>query len=153
MSMNEELQSANEELEASKEEMQSLNEELTTVNSQFAEKVADLTATNNDLANLLGATDIATVFLDRQLRIKRFTPRATELLNLIPGDIGRPFGHITQNFSGEDAGRRRREGAQEPCRAWKRKSGRATAPGTRFESSRIARWTTGSTGWSSPSPT
>jgi two-component system CheB/CheR fusion protein len=102
MSMNEELQSANEELEASKEELQSVNEELTTVNSQLGEKLAELTAINNDLANLLGATEIATVFLDSQLRIKRFTPRATELLNLIPGDLGRPISHITQNFDGKE---------------------------------------------------
>jgi len=102
MSMNEELQSANEELEASKEELQSVNEELTTVNSQLSEKLAELTATNDDLANLLGATEIATVFLDSQLRIKRFTPRATELLNLIPGDLGRSIGHITQNFDGKE---------------------------------------------------
>ena len=102
MSMNEELQSANEELEASKEEMQSINEELTTVNSQLAEKMTELTETNDDLANLLGSTHIATVFLDRQMRIRRFTPRATELLNLIPGDMGRPIGHITQNFAGTD---------------------------------------------------
>ena len=102
MSMNEELQSTNEELEASKEELQSVNEELTTVNSQLHEKLDELTATNNDLANLLGATEIATVFLDSQLRIRRFTPRATELLNLIPGDVGRPIGHITQNFDGKE---------------------------------------------------
>ena len=101
MSMNEELQSANEELEASKEEMQSINEELTTVNSQLAEKVTELTETNDDLANLLGSTHIATVFLNKQLQIRRFTAPATELLNLIPGDVGRPFAHITQNFSGE----------------------------------------------------
>jgi chemotaxis methyl-accepting protein methylase/chemotaxis response regulator CheB/signal transduction histidine kinase len=102
MSMNEELQSANEELEASKEELQSVNEELTTVNSQLSEKLAELAATNNDLANLLAATEIATVFLDSQLRIKRFTPRATELLNLIPADLGRPIIHITQNFDGKE---------------------------------------------------
>lgn len=102
MSMNEELQSANEELEASKEELQSLNEELTTINGQLAEKLADLTTANNDLANLLSATEIATVFLDGKLRIKRFTPRATTLLNLIPADVGRPFGHISPNFSGEE---------------------------------------------------
>jgi two-component system CheB/CheR fusion protein len=102
MSMNEELQSANEELEASKEELQSLNEELTTVNGQLSENLAELTATNNDLANLLAATEIATVFLDNQLRIKRFTPRATQLLNLIPTDLGRPVSHITQNFDGKE---------------------------------------------------
>jgi two-component system CheB/CheR fusion protein len=102
MSMNEELQSANEELEASKEELQSVNEELNIVNSQLTEKLTELTATNDDLANLLGATEIATVFLDSQLRIKRFTPRATELLNLIPADLGRPISHITQNFNGKE---------------------------------------------------
>ena len=102
MSMNEELQSANEELEASKEEMQSLNEELTTVNSQLSDKVNELTATTNDLANLLTATEIATVFLDGRLRIKRFTPRATEMLNLIESDMSRPVSHITQNFTGID---------------------------------------------------
>jgi two-component system CheB/CheR fusion protein len=102
MSMNEELQSTNEELEASKEELQSLNEELTTVNGQLSDKVGELTDTNNDLANLLGATEIATIFLDNQLRIRRFTPRATELLNLIESDMGRPVGHLTQNFTGID---------------------------------------------------
>jgi chemotaxis methyl-accepting protein methylase/chemotaxis response regulator CheB/signal transduction histidine kinase len=102
MSMNEELQSANEELEASKEELQSVNEELTTVNSQLNDNLAELTTTNNDLANLLAATEIATVFLDSQLRIKRFTPRATELLNLIPADRGRPISHISQNFDGKE---------------------------------------------------
>ena len=101
MSMNEELQSTNEELETSKEELQSINEELNTVNNQLNEKVGELTDANNDLANLAGATEIATVFLDAKLRIKQFTPRATELLNLIPSDVGRPVSHITQNFDGK----------------------------------------------------
>ena len=82
--------------------MQSINEELTTVNSQLGEKVNELTETNNDLSNLIKATEIATVFLDNKLRIRRFTPRATELLNLIESDLGRPVGHITQNFTGVD---------------------------------------------------
>ena len=102
MSMNEELQSANEELEASREELQSVNEELTAVNSELNEKLGELTETNNDLANLLGATEIATIFLDTQLRIRRFTQRATGLLNLIGSDLGRPVGHITQTFAGVD---------------------------------------------------
>lgn len=102
MSTNEELQSANEELEASKEEMQSFNEELNTVNSQLNEKVGELTETTNDLANLLGASEIATVFLDAEFRIRRFTPRATALLNVIDSDIGRPVGHITHSFSDVD---------------------------------------------------
>lgn len=102
MSMNEELQSANEELEASKEELQSFNEELGIVNSQLNEKVGELTATTNDLANLLGASDIATVILDTRLKIRRFTPRTTVLMNLIAEDIGRPIGHITHTFTGVD---------------------------------------------------
>ncbi len=100
MSVNEELQSANEEMETSKEEMQSINEELSTVNSHFVEKVAELTETTDYLANLLRSTHIATVFLDKKMCIRRFTAAATELLNLIPGDVGRPIGHITQNFAG-----------------------------------------------------
>jgi chemotaxis methyl-accepting protein methylase/signal transduction histidine kinase len=100
MSMNEELQSTNEELETSKEELQSINEELNTVNNQLNEKVLEITEVNNDLANLFSSTEIATVFLDTQLRIKRFTPRAIELFNLIPSDLGRPLAHITQNFDG-----------------------------------------------------
>ncbi|MCE5326589.1 MAG: response regulator [Planctomycetaceae bacterium] len=102
MSMNEELQSANEELESSKEELQSVNEELNTVNSQLNDKVGELTTINNDLANLLGATEIATIFLDGQLRIRRFTPRATELLNVIDSDIGRPLSHLTGSFINVD---------------------------------------------------
>ncbi len=102
MSSNEELQSTNEELETSKEELQSLNEELTTVNSQLQEKVQELTGTNNDLANLLSSTDVATVFLDTRFRVKRFTPQVTRLLNVIPADVGRPIGHITQNLVDAD---------------------------------------------------
>jgi PAS domain S-box-containing protein len=102
VSVNEELQSTNEELEASKEELQSLNEELTTVNSQLGEKMEELAATNNDLLNLFGATEIATIFLDKELLIRRFTPAAEGLLNLIASDIGRPVHHLSQNFTGAD---------------------------------------------------
>ncbi|MFH0342015.1 MAG: chemotaxis protein CheB [Chromatiales bacterium] len=99
MSMNEELQSTNEELETSKEELQSLNEELTTVNAQLEEKVTDLERTNNDLDNLLASTHIATLFFDREFRIKRYTPASTRLFNLIPSDLNRPVADIANKFS------------------------------------------------------
>jgi len=102
MSVNEEFQSSNEELETSKEELQSLNEELTTANTQLENKIGELEATNNDLDNLLTSTNIATLFLDTQLRIRRFTPAATRLFSLIPSDIGRPIGDIAQKFADPD---------------------------------------------------
>jgi two-component system CheB/CheR fusion protein len=99
-SVNEELQSTNEELETSKEELQSVNEELATVNTELHTKVTDLSRVNNDMNNLLAGTGIATVFVDHQLRILRFTPTAAQIINLIPGDIGRPVGHIVSNLVG-----------------------------------------------------
>ncbi|HTU23562.1 MAG TPA: PAS domain S-box protein [Gemmataceae bacterium] len=102
LSMNEELQSANEELETSKEELQSLNEELNTVNNQLHDKFEDLESANNDMANLLNSTAMATVFLDRDFRIKLFMPAATKLFNLIASDIGRPIGDITARFDDPD---------------------------------------------------
>jgi two-component system CheB/CheR fusion protein len=102
MSVNEEFQSSNEELETSKEELQSLNEELTTANTQLENKIGELEATNNDLDNLLTSTNIATLFLDTHLRIRRFTPAATRLFSLIPSDIGRPIGDIAQKFTDPD---------------------------------------------------
>jgi two-component system CheB/CheR fusion protein len=101
-SVNEELQSANEELETSKEELQSLNEELVTVNGQLQTKVFDLEALTNDLDNLLSSTDIAVVFLDRELIVRRFTPAIQDLLQLIPADIGRPLAHLAQRFTDGD---------------------------------------------------
>jgi len=90
MSMNEELQSTNEELETSREELQSLNEELSTVNNQLHDKVEELEGTTNDLTNLLASTDMATLFLDNDLRIRRFTPATSRLMNILDTDIGRP---------------------------------------------------------------
>jgi len=89
--MNEELRSAGEELETSKEELQSVNEELTTVNQELKVKVEELGQANDDFRNLMNSTDIATIFLDRALRVKQFTPRATEIFNLRPSDLGRPL--------------------------------------------------------------
>jgi two-component system CheB/CheR fusion protein len=101
-SINEELQASNEELETSKEELQSLNEELNTVNNQLQAKVGELEARTDDLNNLLNSTDVATLFLDRALRIRWFTPRMKALLELLPTDIGRPISHFAQRFSGGD---------------------------------------------------
>lgn len=109
MSMNEELQSANEELETSKEELQSFNEELSTVNSQLQDKVDELERANNDIRNLLNSTEIATVFLDTDLRIRRFTSTTAQLLHLIDTDVGRPIRDFALRFTDQtllrDAGR------------------------------------------------
>ncbi len=90
-STNEELQSTNEELTTSKEEMQSLNEELQTVNAELQSKVDDYSRVNNDMKNLLDSTDIATLFLDKELNIRRYTLQATKIFKFIKSDIGRPF--------------------------------------------------------------
>jgi two-component system CheB/CheR fusion protein len=99
-SVNEELQSTNEELETAKEETQSINEELSTVNAELQTKVSDLSRANNDKNNLLAGTGIATVFVDHQLRILRYTPAATGIINLIMSDIGRPVAHIVSKLVG-----------------------------------------------------
>jgi two-component system CheB/CheR fusion protein len=96
MSANEELQSSNEELQTSKEELQAMNEELTTVNNQLMEKVGELETLNDDLNNLLSSSYIPTLFLDRELNIKRFTPAAMRLFRLLPGDIDRPVSDLAR---------------------------------------------------------
>ncbi len=98
MSMNEELQSSNEELETSKEELQSLNEELTMVNSQLQEKIENLQSANADLQNFIASNEVATVFLDRELCIRRFTPAAKHVFSLIDSDIGRPLSDISRHI-------------------------------------------------------
>ena len=99
--INEELRSASEELETSKEELQSINEELTTVNYELKLKVEETVRINDDLHNLIASTDIAVVFIDAAMRIKRFTPRATNLFNLIASDIGRSLLDITHRLDPE----------------------------------------------------
>jgi two-component system CheB/CheR fusion protein len=98
-STNEELQSTNEELTTSKEEMQSLNEELQTVNAELQSKVDDFFRVNNDMKNLLNSTDIATLFLDKELNIRRYTNQATKIFKLIKSDIGRPFTDLVSDLS------------------------------------------------------
>ncbi|HZT86687.1 MAG TPA: CheR family methyltransferase, partial [Stellaceae bacterium] len=98
-SMNEELQSTNEELETSKEELQSINEELQTVNAELKARVDELSRANSDIANLLESTQIATLFLDRDLAITSFTPAAKELFHLVESDAGRPIAHVRPRFS------------------------------------------------------
>jgi two-component system CheB/CheR fusion protein len=93
-SANEELQSTNEEMETSKEELQSLNEEASTVNAELQSRIDDLSKTNDDIKNLLDSTEIATVFLDEALCVRRFTPRATEIIPLTGTDEGRPISHF-----------------------------------------------------------
>jgi two-component system, chemotaxis family, CheB/CheR fusion protein len=92
--MNEELRAASEELETSREELQSINEERVTVNQELKSKVDELGRANSDLQNLLASTKIATVFLDRSLCIKRYTPAAVALFRLIPSDVGRPLSDL-----------------------------------------------------------
>ncbi|HVG05286.1 MAG TPA: CheR family methyltransferase, partial [Burkholderiaceae bacterium] len=96
--INEELRSATEELETSREELQSINEELGTVNQELKNKVEELGRANTDLHVLMGANAIATIFLDRELRILRYTPTAIDLFNLIHTDIGRPLSDITHRL-------------------------------------------------------
>jgi len=97
-SINEELQSANEELVTSREELQSLNEELSTVNAEMQCKISELSQVNNDMNNLLAGTNIATIFVNHQICITRFTPSTTQIINLIDGDIGRPLYHVVSNL-------------------------------------------------------
>lgn len=97
-SMNEELQSTTEELETSQEELQSVNEELKTVNQELESKIESLSEANNDLKNLMDATEIGIIFMDRESRVKRFTTKATEFFNLTPSDVGRPLEHFTHRF-------------------------------------------------------
>jgi two-component system CheB/CheR fusion protein len=102
LSSNEELQSTNEELDTAKEELQSTNEELNTVNEELHARNEELSRVNSDLVNLLGSVEIAIVIVANDLRIRRFTPMAERVLNLIPSDVGRPISHIKPNIDCPD---------------------------------------------------
>jgi two-component system CheB/CheR fusion protein len=95
---NEELLSSNEELQSTNEELQSVNEELHTVNSEYQEKMVEIANVNSDLENLINSTEIATIFLDKNLRIRKFTPTVKKFFNIIDGDIGRPISHFNSTF-------------------------------------------------------
>jgi two-component system CheB/CheR fusion protein len=97
-SMNEELQSANEELTTSKEEMQSMNEELQTVNAEMQTKLDDLALAQSDMKNLLNSTDIAMLFLDQKLNVRRYTDQASKIISLRESDIGRPLSDLTTSL-------------------------------------------------------
>jgi two-component system CheB/CheR fusion protein len=105
LSANEELQSTNEELQTAKEEAQSANEELATVNDELRHRNAELARANNDLLNLLSGIGISIVMVSRDLRIRRFTPPAEKLFNLIASDIGRPISDIKPNLDVPDLSR------------------------------------------------
>ena len=100
--INEELRSTAEELETSQEELQSVNEELRTVNQELKVRVEELGHANNDLRNLMASTEIGTIFVDRSLRVKLFTPRIRDIFNLIPADVGRPLLDITNKLEIDD---------------------------------------------------
>lgn len=99
---NEELIASNEELQSTNEELQSVNEELYTVNSEYQQKIEELTELNNDINNWFKTSDISTIFLDLNLRVRKFTPEINRYVNLIQADIGRPFNHISYKFQYEE---------------------------------------------------
>jgi two-component system CheB/CheR fusion protein len=100
--MNEELRSTAEELETSQEELQSVNEELQTVNQELKVKIDEISHANNDMRNLMSSTEIGTIFVDRSLRVKLFTPRIRDIFNLIPADVGRPLLDINSKLATTD---------------------------------------------------
>jgi two-component system CheB/CheR fusion protein len=102
LSANEELQSTNEELETAKEELQSTNEELTTLNEEVQNRNAELSSANNDLLNLLSQVDVPVVMVSRDLCVRRFSPPAQKILNLLPSDVGRRLGQIRPNLDLQD---------------------------------------------------
>jgi len=108
-STNEELQSTNEEITTSKEEIQSMNEELQTVNAELQAKLDELSLASNDMKNLLDSTNIATLFLDKDLNVRRFTPQTTTIIKLIPADVGRPITDLSSELNYPDLANDARE--------------------------------------------
>ena len=106
-SINEEYRSTSEELETSKEELQSMNEELQTVNAELKSKLESISTAHSDLQNLTAATEIGTLFLDTELRIRMFTPSVADLFNITEGDVGRAITDFTHRlaYDGVERGR------------------------------------------------
>ncbi len=126
--VNEELHAADEELETGKEEIQAVNEELSTLNQELRANVEQVSRSNSDLNNLISSTDIATIFLDREGRIRRYTPRALDLFQLISTDVGRPLSDLRHRLQGEnllDDARRALESLQSVEREISSEDGRA----------------------------
>ena len=150
-STNEELQSTNEELDTSREEIQSVNEELLTVNAELQTKMETLFRAESDMKNLLDSTRVAMIFLDRRLRLQRFTPAAARLVKLISTDVGRPLGDLALNLDYD----RLLADAREVLDTLKprerevrgRKDPTGTRPGSWCGSYLISPWTTPSRGW------
>ena len=152
LSSNEELQSTNEELDTAKEELQSTNEELNTVNEELHGRNEELSRVNSDLVNLLASVQIAIVIVASDLRIRRFTPMAEKVLNLIPGDLDRPIGHIKPNIDCPDLEQLIAEAIDTVAPVEREVRTRAAA-GSRCASARTRASTTGSTARCSRSST
>ena len=146
--MNEELRSSAEELETSKEELQSVNEELTTVNQELKIKIEELGLANNDFQNLINSSDIGTIFLDRALRVKLFTPPRPRVFNLLPADLGRPLADITSNLALRPTCSTTCSACSRSCARSNANATRATAAGSRCGCGPTGRPTIASTAWS-----
>ena len=129
-SANEEFQSANEELETSKEELQSVNEALETVNAELRRTVDEIDRANSDLRNLLDSTQIATIFLDTELRITNFTPAMSAILPLRPSDLGRPITDLAPRFADADLVSEAKDVLR--TLAWREQSVRTTTDDSRY---------------------
>ena len=153
-SANEEMQSVNEELETSKEEMQSINEELQTLNAELQNTNTALSRINDDLQNLLHSTQVATLFLDTELRIRNFTLAMTAIFRVRDGDVGRPITDIVSRITYQDLVRDAEE-VQRTLGVIERRCDSASVEKrcSCCASDRTARWTNVSTAWSSPSST
>ncbi|HXT49649.1 MAG TPA: PAS domain-containing protein [Thermoanaerobaculia bacterium] len=145
LSSNEELQSTNEELDTAREELQSTNEELHTLNGELQARNEELARANSDLTNLLAAIQMPIVMVDNDLRVRRFTPAAEKVLNLLPGDVGRPIGHLKPNVDCPDLEQLIATAIANVSSVERQCGGPPTAPGTSSASAPTRTTTTAST--------